>query len=108
MSNVTIRPIDLDQDAERLATMWNQSDEGWPHSWTDGQPITADGKARPNELALDAVGMPRIAEPHAGFLSPLEPMKLEAGKVALFRKGLECRPNLLLRPGLLHRGGKLR
>ena len=42
MSNVTIRPIDLDQDAERLAAMWNQSDEGWPHSWTDGQPITAE------------------------------------------------------------------
>jgi GNAT superfamily N-acetyltransferase len=42
MPAATIRPLDLDRDAERLATMWNESDDGWPGSWTSGQPMTAE------------------------------------------------------------------
>ncbi|MHC4480744.1 MAG: GNAT family N-acetyltransferase, partial [Planctomycetota bacterium] len=29
-------------DAERLADMWNRSDEGWPGGWTGGVPVTAE------------------------------------------------------------------
>ncbi|MBC7236623.1 MAG: GNAT family N-acetyltransferase, partial [Chloroflexi bacterium] len=39
---VVIRPIDIDQDAEGLAAMWNASDMQWPGSWTHGLPITAE------------------------------------------------------------------
>jgi len=42
MSDVTIRPIDLDRDAEGLAVMWNESDLQWPGGWTDGVPMTAE------------------------------------------------------------------
>lgn len=42
MSDVTIRPIDLDRDAESLAVMWNESDLQWPGGWTDGVPMTAE------------------------------------------------------------------
>jgi len=42
MSVVTIRPIDLQRDAARLAAMFNESDEAWPNGWTDGQPITEE------------------------------------------------------------------
>lgn len=41
MSDVVIRPIDLERDAEGLAAMWNASDLQWPGSWTDGVPVTA-------------------------------------------------------------------
>lgn len=41
MSDVIIRPIDLERDAEGLAAMWNASDLQWPGSWTDGVPVTA-------------------------------------------------------------------
>jgi GNAT superfamily N-acetyltransferase len=41
MSDVIIRPLDLERDAEGLAAMWNASDLQWPGSWTDGVPITA-------------------------------------------------------------------
>ena len=42
MSDVIIRPIDIDRDAEGLAAMWNASDLQWPGSWTDGAPVTAE------------------------------------------------------------------
>lgn len=42
MSDVTIRPIDLDRDAESLAAMWNESDQQWPGGWNDGVPITVE------------------------------------------------------------------
>ncbi len=42
MSDVIIRPIDIERDAESLAQMWNESDLQWPGSWTDGIPVTAD------------------------------------------------------------------
>ena len=42
MSDVIIRPIDLDKDADGLAAMWNASDLQWPWSWTEGVPITPD------------------------------------------------------------------
>ena len=29
------------REAELLADMWNQSDEGWPGGWTGGVPWTA-------------------------------------------------------------------
>ena len=41
-SDVIIRPIDLERDAESLARMWNESDLQWPGSWTDGIPVTAE------------------------------------------------------------------
>lgn len=42
MPQVTIRPIDLDRDAKRLADMWNASDLEWPGSWTRGIPMTEE------------------------------------------------------------------
>lgn len=42
MSDVIIRPIDIDRDAESLAVMWNESDLQWPGAWTDGVPWTAE------------------------------------------------------------------
>lgn len=42
MPQVTIRPIDLDKDAKRLADMWNASDLEWPGSWTRGIPMTEE------------------------------------------------------------------
>ncbi|MHB0857789.1 MAG: GNAT family N-acetyltransferase [Anaerolineae bacterium] len=42
MSDVIIRPLDLERDAESLATMWNASDLQWPNSWTRGVPVTAE------------------------------------------------------------------
>ncbi len=40
MSEVIIRPIDIERDAEGLAAMWNASDLQWPGGWTDGLPFT--------------------------------------------------------------------
>ncbi len=42
MPDVIIRPLDIAQDAEKVAAMWNGSDLQWPGSWTDGVPITAE------------------------------------------------------------------
>lgn len=39
--NITLRPIDLARDAEKLAAMWNDSDAEWPGTWTGGVPTTA-------------------------------------------------------------------
>jgi len=36
---LTIRPLDLERDAEQLAAMWNASDQQWPLSWTHGVPL---------------------------------------------------------------------
>ena len=36
MSDVIIRPLDIDRDADSLAAMWNASDLAWPMSWTRG------------------------------------------------------------------------
>lgn len=41
-TNVIIRPLDLERDAEGLARMFNESDPAWPGSWTDGVPMTAE------------------------------------------------------------------
>lgn len=41
MSDVIIRPIEIEKDAKGLAAMWNASDVAWPGSWTRGVPITA-------------------------------------------------------------------
>jgi GNAT superfamily N-acetyltransferase len=38
----TMRPLDIEQDAAKLATMWNASDNEWPGSWTRGVPYTAE------------------------------------------------------------------
>lgn len=54
MSDVVIRPIDLDRDAESLAQMWNESDLQWPGSWTDGIPVTAE-EVRESVLEEDAL-----------------------------------------------------
>ncbi len=42
MSDVVIRPLDIDRDAARLAAMWNDSDEEWPNSFASGVPITEE------------------------------------------------------------------
>jgi ribosomal protein S18 acetylase RimI-like enzyme len=36
MSDVAIRPLDIDRDAAGLTAMWNASDLMWPMSWTRG------------------------------------------------------------------------
>jgi len=41
MSDVIIRPINIEQDTEGLAAMWNASDLQWPGSWNNGVPTTA-------------------------------------------------------------------
>src|SRR5688500_15507863 len=37
----TLRSLDLDQDCEKLAAMWNASDDQWPGTWSKGVPVTA-------------------------------------------------------------------
>jgi GNAT superfamily N-acetyltransferase len=37
---VTIRPVDIEKDLEKLADMWNASDDQWPGTWSGGVPIT--------------------------------------------------------------------
>ena len=39
--NYTLRPIDIDQDADKMAQMWNDSDDQWPGTWCEGVPMTA-------------------------------------------------------------------
>ncbi len=42
MKNFTIRPYAFtDEDAAKLAVMWNESDDQWPGTFTDGVPFTA-------------------------------------------------------------------
>ncbi len=41
MSDVIIRPIDIERDLEGLVDMWNASDLQWPGSWNNGVPTTA-------------------------------------------------------------------
>lgn len=40
-SRYTVRPYSA-ADAARLAVMWNESDDQWPGTWTNGVPMTAD------------------------------------------------------------------
>lgn len=54
MSDVIIRPIDIERDAESLAQMWNESDLQWPGSWTEGIPITAE-EVRESVLEADSL-----------------------------------------------------
>lgn len=35
-----LRSVDIDRDAEKLAQMWNASDDQWPGTWTEGVPMT--------------------------------------------------------------------
>jgi GNAT superfamily N-acetyltransferase len=42
MVDVTIRPLDLERDAARIADMWNASDLQWPSTWSRGVPFTAE------------------------------------------------------------------
>lgn len=35
------RQINIEKDAEKLAKMWNDSDDQWPGTWTNGVPMTA-------------------------------------------------------------------
>ena len=37
-----LRSIDLERDAEKIAQMWNASDDQWPGSFTEGVPVTAE------------------------------------------------------------------
>ena len=37
-----LRSIDLERDAEKIAQMWNASDDQWPGSFIEGVPVTAD------------------------------------------------------------------
>ena len=41
IETMTLRPMRLPEDAERLAQMWNASDDQWPGTVSDGVPITA-------------------------------------------------------------------
>jgi len=41
MSEIIIRPINIERDAEGIAAMWNASDLQWPGSFTHGVPTTA-------------------------------------------------------------------
>ena len=36
-----IREVDITQDAQKLAVMWNESDDQWPGTITGGVPFTA-------------------------------------------------------------------
>jgi len=43
MSDFTIRPYAYnDDDAAKLAVMWNESDDQWPGTFTDGVPMTTE------------------------------------------------------------------
>lgn len=37
---MNIRPVDVEKDLEKLADMWNASDDQWPGTWSGGVPIT--------------------------------------------------------------------
>ena len=37
-----LRTIDIEKDADKLAVMWNESDDQWPGTWTGGVPMTAE------------------------------------------------------------------
>ena len=42
MPDVTIRLLDLDRDADRIADMWNASNSQWPATWTRGAIYTGE------------------------------------------------------------------
>ncbi len=35
------RQLNIEKDAEKIAKMWNDSDDQWPGTWTNGVPLTA-------------------------------------------------------------------
>ena len=37
-----LRSVEIERDAEKLARMWNDSDDQWPGTWTQGVPMTAE------------------------------------------------------------------
>ena len=41
VENYILRSVDIDRDDEKLAEMWNASDDQWPGTWTEGVPMTA-------------------------------------------------------------------
>ncbi|NKB68701.1 MAG: GNAT family N-acetyltransferase [Candidatus Latescibacteria bacterium] len=38
--NYTLRSVEIDRDADKLAQMWNDSDDQWPGTWCEGVPMT--------------------------------------------------------------------
>lgn len=52
----TLREVDITRDAEKLAVMWNESDDQWPGTWTGGVPMTAETikewYERENDIAI--------------------------------------------------------
>jgi len=63
MSDFTIRPYaHSDEDAAKLAVMWNESDDQWPGTFTDGVPMTTkrvrDWMDRETGLAILVVDDP--------------------------------------------------
>ena len=40
--DVTIRPLDIEADVEKLVEMWRASDDQWPGTFTRGVTLTAD------------------------------------------------------------------
>jgi RimJ/RimL family protein N-acetyltransferase len=63
MKDFTIRPYAFnDADAAKLAVMWNESDDQWPGTFTDGVPLTAqrvsEWMAREAGLAMWVVDDP--------------------------------------------------
>jgi len=52
-----LRPLDIEQDAEELARMWNESDDQWPGTLTGGVPMTAESMRRwhEREAAIDVL-----------------------------------------------------
>lgn len=73
MSELIIRPIDIEKDAERLADMWNTSDLQWPGSWTDGVPYTAEQVCAHHEAGRMLVVFVAEIEDHiVGYCSFME------------------------------------
>ncbi len=42
MSELVIRFVDPEQDAEGIAATWNASDSAWPGGWTGGVPVSRE------------------------------------------------------------------
>lgn len=63
MSDFTIRPyVHSDEDTAKLAVMWNESDDQWPGTFTEGVPFTSERvrewKERERGLAIWVVDDP--------------------------------------------------
>jgi len=70
MSEVIIRLIDIEKDAQALADMWNASDLQWPSTWTGGVPVTADAIREWHEHEnADAVWVAQVGDAIAGYCS---------------------------------------